>query len=193
MPAVHTFSLFAGMAVLIDFLLQITCFVSLLGLDIKRQEVSGHQDGSPFPLSLESGWGSQRVISVSLGPLRRTSWTFSAVSGGRQTMQASRPPRTACSTSSETPTPRFCSRTGCGPSWYEPVCHGVPKQTRHLPSEKSPWEGCRQLFILNESAWDFAGAPVVRTLLPLQGAWVQSLAGELKSLMLCGVAKKKKP
>ena len=82
MPAVHTFSLFAGMAVLIDFLLQITCFVSLLGLDIKRQEVSGHQDGSLFPLSLESGWGSQRVISVSLGPLRRTSWTFSAVSGG---------------------------------------------------------------------------------------------------------------
>ncbi|XP_044629465.2 NPC intracellular cholesterol transporter 1 [Equus asinus] len=38
MPAVHTFSLFAGLAVLIDFLLQITCFVSLLGLDIKRQE-----------------------------------------------------------------------------------------------------------------------------------------------------------
>ncbi|CAD7674962.1 unnamed protein product [Nyctereutes procyonoides] len=38
MPAVHTFSLFAGMAVLIDFLLQITCFVSLLGLDLKRQE-----------------------------------------------------------------------------------------------------------------------------------------------------------
>ncbi|XP_059977805.1 NPC intracellular cholesterol transporter 1 [Lagenorhynchus albirostris] len=38
MPAVHTFSLFAGMAVLIDFLLQITCFVSLLGLDVKRQE-----------------------------------------------------------------------------------------------------------------------------------------------------------
>lgn len=38
-PAVHTFSLFAGLAVFIDFLLQITCFVSLLGLDIKRQEV----------------------------------------------------------------------------------------------------------------------------------------------------------
>ncbi|XP_053872581.1 NPC intracellular cholesterol transporter 1 [Malaclemys terrapin pileata] len=38
MPAVRTFSLFAGMAVFIDFLLQITCFVSLLGLDIKRQE-----------------------------------------------------------------------------------------------------------------------------------------------------------
>ncbi|XP_062836513.1 NPC intracellular cholesterol transporter 1 [Anolis carolinensis] len=38
MPAVRTFSLFAAMAVFIDFLLQITCFVSLLGLDIKRQE-----------------------------------------------------------------------------------------------------------------------------------------------------------
>lgn len=39
MPAVRTFSLFAGLAVFIDFLLQISCFVSLLGLDIKRQEV----------------------------------------------------------------------------------------------------------------------------------------------------------
>ncbi|MEE6464214.1 hypothetical protein FKM82_006214 [Ascaphus truei] len=38
MPAVRTFSLFAGMAVFLDFLLQITCFVSILGLDIKRQE-----------------------------------------------------------------------------------------------------------------------------------------------------------
>lgn len=39
MPAVRTFSLFAGLAVFIDFLLQISCFVSLLGLDAKRQEV----------------------------------------------------------------------------------------------------------------------------------------------------------
>ncbi|XP_003474080.3 NPC intracellular cholesterol transporter 1 isoform X4 [Cavia porcellus] len=38
MPAVHTFSLFAGLAVFIDFLLQMTCFVSLLGMDIRRQE-----------------------------------------------------------------------------------------------------------------------------------------------------------
>ncbi|KAG8442189.1 hypothetical protein GDO86_011113 [Hymenochirus boettgeri] len=38
MPAVRTFSLFAGMAVFLDFLLQITCFVSLFGLDIRRQE-----------------------------------------------------------------------------------------------------------------------------------------------------------
>lgn len=40
MPAVRTFSLFAGMAVFLDFLLQITFFVSLLGLDMKRQERS---------------------------------------------------------------------------------------------------------------------------------------------------------
>uniref|UniRef100_A0A8C7T8B9 Niemann-Pick disease, type C1 n=1 Tax=Oncorhynchus mykiss TaxID=8022 RepID=A0A8C7T8B9_ONCMY len=39
MPAVRTFSLFAGLAVFIDFLLQISCFISLLGLDAKRQEV----------------------------------------------------------------------------------------------------------------------------------------------------------
>uniref|UniRef100_T1IKK3 SSD domain-containing protein n=1 Tax=Strigamia maritima TaxID=126957 RepID=T1IKK3_STRMM len=38
MPAVRTFALYAGMALLIDFLLQITCFVSLLTLDIRRQE-----------------------------------------------------------------------------------------------------------------------------------------------------------
>uniref|UniRef100_A0A3P9APQ1 SSD domain-containing protein n=1 Tax=Esox lucius TaxID=8010 RepID=A0A3P9APQ1_ESOLU len=38
MPAVRTFSLFAGLAVLIDFLLQISCFISLLGLDARRQE-----------------------------------------------------------------------------------------------------------------------------------------------------------
>lgn len=39
MPAVRTFSMFAGLAVFIDFLLQISCFVSLLGLDARRQEV----------------------------------------------------------------------------------------------------------------------------------------------------------
>lgn len=45
MPAVRTFSLFAGLAVFIDFLLQISCFVSLLGLDAKRQEV-GHTEAA---------------------------------------------------------------------------------------------------------------------------------------------------
>lgn len=37
MPAVKAFALYAGMALLIDFLLQITCFVSLLALDSVRQ------------------------------------------------------------------------------------------------------------------------------------------------------------
>ena len=40
MPAVRAFALYAGMALLIDFLLQITCFVSLLTLDTVRQAVS---------------------------------------------------------------------------------------------------------------------------------------------------------
>ncbi|XP_063724726.1 NPC intracellular cholesterol transporter 1-like isoform X3 [Symsagittifera roscoffensis] len=38
MPAVRTFSLYAGMAVTFDFLFQITCFVGLLTLDAKRQK-----------------------------------------------------------------------------------------------------------------------------------------------------------
>ncbi|KRT84012.1 Hedgehog receptor, partial [Oryctes borbonicus] len=37
MPAVRAFALYAGMALLFDFLLQITCFVSLLSLDSLRQ------------------------------------------------------------------------------------------------------------------------------------------------------------
>ncbi|XP_033993740.1 NPC intracellular cholesterol transporter 1 [Trematomus bernacchii] len=40
MPAVRTFSMFAGLAVFIDFLLQMSCFVSLLGLDARRQEAN---------------------------------------------------------------------------------------------------------------------------------------------------------
>ena len=38
MPAVRAFALYAGMAILLDFLMQITCFVSLLSLDISREE-----------------------------------------------------------------------------------------------------------------------------------------------------------
>ncbi|XP_071957637.1 NPC intracellular cholesterol transporter 1-like [Antedon mediterranea] len=38
MPAVRTFALYAGLAVLIDFVLQVTAFVALLTLDCKRQE-----------------------------------------------------------------------------------------------------------------------------------------------------------
>ena len=40
MPAVKAFALYAGMALLLDFLLQISCFIGLLSLDTARQEVS---------------------------------------------------------------------------------------------------------------------------------------------------------
>ena len=38
MPAVQAFAFYAGMALLLDFLLQMTCFVALLSLDSMRQE-----------------------------------------------------------------------------------------------------------------------------------------------------------
>ena len=40
MPAVHAFAMYAGLALTIDFILQMTCFVALMTLDIKRHEVS---------------------------------------------------------------------------------------------------------------------------------------------------------
>ncbi|KAF2896926.1 hypothetical protein ILUMI_09250 [Ignelater luminosus] len=40
MPAVRAFALYAGMALLLDFILQITCFVSLLSLDTVRQSAN---------------------------------------------------------------------------------------------------------------------------------------------------------
>ncbi|XP_036604933.1 NPC1-like intracellular cholesterol transporter 1 [Trichosurus vulpecula] len=43
MPAVRTFALTAGMAIIFDFLLQISAFVALLSLDSKRQE-AGRKD-----------------------------------------------------------------------------------------------------------------------------------------------------
>uniref|UniRef100_A0A8D0Q6J2 SSD domain-containing protein n=1 Tax=Sus scrofa TaxID=9823 RepID=A0A8D0Q6J2_PIG len=79
-PAVHTFSLFAGMAVLIDFLLQITCFVSLLGLDIKRQEknrldvvccVQGAEDGAGVQASESCLF---RFFKNSYAPLLLKDW-----------------------------------------------------------------------------------------------------------------------
>lgn len=39
MPAVNTFALFATIALLIDFILQITAFIALLAIDEMRYEV----------------------------------------------------------------------------------------------------------------------------------------------------------
>lgn len=38
MPAVRTFALYAALAVLLDFILQMTAFVALLSLDARRQD-----------------------------------------------------------------------------------------------------------------------------------------------------------
>lgn len=38
MPAIRAFSLYAGVALVINFILQLTCFVALLSLDIRRQK-----------------------------------------------------------------------------------------------------------------------------------------------------------
>ncbi|XP_015905178.1 NPC intracellular cholesterol transporter 1 [Parasteatoda tepidariorum] len=43
MPAVHTFALYSGMALLIDFILQITAFIAILSIDAAREE-SGRVD-----------------------------------------------------------------------------------------------------------------------------------------------------
>lgn len=40
MPAVRTFALYAALAVLMDFMLQMTAFVALLSLDARRQDAS---------------------------------------------------------------------------------------------------------------------------------------------------------
>lgn len=45
MPAVKAFALYAGMALLVDFILQITCFVSLLALDTIRHAVRNKVEG----------------------------------------------------------------------------------------------------------------------------------------------------
>lgn len=40
MPAVHTFAFFATIALLFDFLLQITAFIALLAIDERRYKVN---------------------------------------------------------------------------------------------------------------------------------------------------------
>lgn len=39
MPAVQAFAMYAGMSLLINFVLQMTLFVSLFSLDVMREEV----------------------------------------------------------------------------------------------------------------------------------------------------------
>ena len=59
--------------------------------------------------------------------------------------------------------------------------------------DKVPRFGGTQVSVEQErDVGDFPGGPVVKTLLPEQGAWVQSLVRELSSCMLCSKKKKAK-
>ena len=60
MPAVRVFSLYAALAVLFDFILQISCFVSLMTFDANRQFV-GFLDDS-FKVDLEA---SKKICVIS--------------------------------------------------------------------------------------------------------------------------------
>ena len=40
MPAVKVFSLYASVAVFVNFLLQVSCFVALMSYDVRRQQVT---------------------------------------------------------------------------------------------------------------------------------------------------------
>lgn len=67
MPAVKAFALYAGMALLIDFLLQITCFISLLALDSRRQtenrwDIFCFIRGSKKSVNENSGNSSEGVL-----------------------------------------------------------------------------------------------------------------------------------
>ena len=62
----------------------------------------------------------------------------------------------------------------------------------NLPSIEDSVDG---VFFIPERRlhWDFPSGPVVKTVLPLQGAWLQSLVQELRFHMLqCSQKKKKK-
>lgn len=66
MPAVRTFALTSGLAVILDFLLQVSAFVALLSLDSRRQEVGLGQDPGPARQSwlTERGWVQGRHVGL---------------------------------------------------------------------------------------------------------------------------------
>ena len=59
MPAINAFALYAGMALLVDFILQMLCFVAVLSLDARRVEVRiliEFFKGNPISLSYILHW-----------------------------------------------------------------------------------------------------------------------------------------
>lgn len=57
MPAVRTFALTSGLALILDFLLQMSAFVALVSLDSRRQEV-----GDPLARSGQGGGGGLHFV-----------------------------------------------------------------------------------------------------------------------------------
>ncbi|XP_043277996.1 NPC intracellular cholesterol transporter 1 homolog 1b-like [Venturia canescens] len=65
MPAVNTFAMYASVSILINFLLQITAFVSLLALDTRRYE------GGRFDMLCCVGLDSQSIINTDKGSVQK--------------------------------------------------------------------------------------------------------------------------
>lgn len=61
MPAVRTFALTSGFAIVLDFLLQVSAFVALFSLDSRRQEVGVVRDPGPRPASSLRGHEAPRA------------------------------------------------------------------------------------------------------------------------------------
>lgn len=117
MPAVRTFSLFAAVAVFIDFLLQVTCFVSLLGLDVKRQEV---RTPSHHSFCVRSYSFQQHIHSCTFGVLfsRKISWIFYVASKVVKNSAVCSTLRASCFGSLKTYILHFFLRIGRDPLWY---------------------------------------------------------------------------
>ncbi|CAF4774779.1 unnamed protein product, partial [Rotaria socialis] len=64
MPAVQIFSLYAFMAVFIDFLLQITCFVSVLAIDARRQDADRPDLVCCLPMNVSNNSTEQKSKGV---------------------------------------------------------------------------------------------------------------------------------
>ncbi|KAJ8379241.1 hypothetical protein SKAU_G00000190 [Synaphobranchus kaupii] len=80
MPAVKSFALYAALAVLMDFLLQMTAFVALFSLDARRQDANRYELAccvtvpTPRPSAASQGYlmrYMKRYVSVLLHPLTR--------------------------------------------------------------------------------------------------------------------------
>ncbi|KAG7205223.1 hypothetical protein KM043_018307 [Ampulex compressa] len=85
MPAVKAFALYAGMALLVDFILQITCFVSLLALDTIRQ-VNNRLDVCCFIRGSKKDSGEEvvdgilyKIFKVAYVPLLLQKWVRASV------------------------------------------------------------------------------------------------------------------